>query len=121
MQIVLDHYGEVPWLEQVRDGVRAFVMRCITQLGESPGPDANAQPLSAGGEYVLPARTKEEIVETPAANEGSVTRAPRRFRTDDSVETVDGRGELADPVQRPPQPQPQPQRRIVLPNDPWNV
>lgn len=101
----------------------AFIQRCIVQLNGSPGPQANAQPLAEGAQYVERARTADEIKATPAANEGAVSRAPRRFRTDDDVETVDGRGELQDPVQRrPAAPQPQPpQRRIVLPGDPWNL
>lgn len=115
-QVVLDHYGEVPWLKQCQDGVVAFVTMCVRQLGENPGPQANAQPLAAGAQYNQPARTAEEIKATPAANEGTVSRAPRQFRTEDPVETVDRRGELADPVQ---QPQQAPARRIILPSDPW--
>jgi len=102
--------------------VVAFITRCVNQLGSSPGPEANAQPLSAGAQYTQPARTKEEIAETPAANEGQVSHAPRRFRNDDDVETVARRGELRDPMQqRPAAPPPPPQRRIVLPNDPWSL
>lgn len=120
VQIVFDHYGEVPWLNQVRDGVVAFVTRCVHQLN-GPGPEANAQPLGAGGEYTQPARTKEEIAETPAASDGQVSRAPRQFSNDDTVETVDRRGELRDPVQRQPAAPQQPSRRIVLPGDPWSL
>ena len=96
----------------------AFVTRCVQQLGGAP-PATNATPLGEGSGYVLPARTADEIRATPAANEGAVSRAPRRFRTDDPVETVDGRGELSDPVQRPRQAPPPPQRQIILPGDPW--
>lgn len=100
----------------------AFVERCVAQLGGSPGPQANAAPLSTDGSgYVMPARTAEEIKATPAADVGNVSQAPRRFRTNDSVDTVAGRGELADPVQQQPvAPQPPP-RRIILPSDPWNL
>ncbi len=89
----------------------AFIQRCVTQLGGSPGPQTNAMPISEGAQYTHPARTAQQIRETPAANEGAVSRAPRRFRTDDPVETVQQRGELADPV---PEPAPQ-QRRIIVP------
>jgi hypothetical protein len=98
--------------------VAEFVTKCINQLGGQPGPQTNALPLGEGSGYVLPARTADEIRQTPAANTGHVSRAPRRYQTMDSVETVAQRGELADPVQGQPEPQ-QPQRRIILPNDPW--
>lgn len=118
-------YGaDLPWLQQARDGVTEFIQRCVTQLGGNPGPEANAQPLGAGGEYSLPARTKEEIAATPAANEGHVSRAPRRFQNEDPVEVVDRRGELQDPLQQRPaasQPPQPPERRIVLPGDPWSL
>lgn len=97
------------------------MQRCITQLGGSPGPAQNAQPLRAGADYSRPARTADEIRATPAAHEGAVSRAPQRFRTMDPVEAVDRRGELADPVQHS-EPATDPQRRrIILPNDPWTV
>jgi hypothetical protein len=100
-------------LKQAKDGTVAFIQRCVNQLGGSPGPQQNAQPLRDGARYVERARTAEEIKATPAANEGHVSRAPARYRNDDDVDTVAGRGELADPVQQPAQP---PQRRIITPD-----
>ncbi len=116
----MQHYGDdLPWLKQAQDGVVAFVQRCISQLGGNPGPQANAQPISSGADYNAPARTAEQIKAEPAANEGSVSRAPRRFRADDNVETVAQRGELADPVGQSAPPAP---KKIVIPkNGEWSL
>lgn len=122
--MIAEYYGDdTPWIVQCRDGVAQFVANCIHTLNGTPGPDMNAQPLANGGQYTHPARNAEEIKATPAANERQVSNAPRRFRTMDSVETVDQRGELADPVQQPRVgSDADPQRsRIVLPGDPWTI
>ena len=121
-EVIAEYYGaETPWIKQCRDGVVAFVERCVHQLGGSAGPQVNAAPLSDGSGYVLPARTADEIKATPAADERGVSRAPRKFTNNDSVDTVARRGELADPVQQQPLPPQPPPRRIILPSDPWNA
>lgn len=114
-----DYYAGAPWLQQAQDGVAAFIQQCFDQLGQSAPPIANAQPLSNGAQYHERARTAQEIKESIAAEERGVSRAPKHFKTEDPVEVVDERGELADPVS-PPATQ---QRKIIVPKNPgeWSI
>lgn len=58
-RILEDAYGEQPWIHQVVTAVTACVHRGVSQLSGSAGPSRNSQP---GEGYVMPARTREEIL-----------------------------------------------------------
>lgn len=98
LEVLERHFPDADWLKQVQDGLEVYLERCITQFSGTPAP-RNAGPIQGGGDYNAFARSAEEIKETMAAEEGSVTRArnvPRYRQQPDEVEIPEQ--ELADPM-----------------------
>lgn len=112
---MINHFGEdAPFLQQAQDGVEGFVHRCIEQLG-SPGPVGNAQPIQAGTDYRMPARTAQQLRQDKAADERAVRKAPGKqsnvaVNEDVTEEEFEQRGELRNPVAPLPK-----ERKLILP------
>lgn len=87
---------DYPWLKQIRDGVEVYVHRCMIQF--AGGAPQNGMAISSGADYVMPARTAEEIKQTIAAEQGSVTAARKGFKLTDDSERIAKREGLADPA-----------------------
>lgn len=97
-QSLMQDFGDVEWIAQARDGLEVYLQRCIEQFSATPAP-RNAPPITQGSDYRQFARSAEEIKETMAAEEGSVTRArnvPRYRQRPDEVEIPEA--EIADPM-----------------------
>ena len=64
-QVLVARYGQQTWLLQIMEMVQSAVDRGIKQLSGSPGPSENAAgSLAAPQGYALPARTREDVVQT---------------------------------------------------------
>lgn len=62
-KVLVDVYGEQPWILQLMEAVMICVHRGVNQLGSSQGPSANAQPVDLQSQgYAMPARTKEDVI-----------------------------------------------------------
>lgn len=70
-ELLVSVYGNADWIEQAVSVVRLAFDRAVSQLSRSQ-VSKNEAPLADGAQYAFPARSKEEILETPAANEGHV-------------------------------------------------
>ena len=74
--ILVEKYGQAPWILQCMNAVQEGVQNSIEMLS-GPAPQANAQPLAPGGRYTMPARTAAELQasQAQAAINGAVTPA----------------------------------------------
>lgn len=63
-RILVEKYGQYPWILQIMEAVQGAVQLGIEQLSGSMGPAANSQPgdIQAQG-YNMPARTREDVVQ----------------------------------------------------------
>lgn len=79
-----EEFEGADWILQAQDGLEQFLMRCIEQFHGAP-PPRNMGPIESGEDYTHYARTAEQIKQDIAAEEGSVSAAPKslpRFRQD---------------------------------------
>lgn len=64
-QVLVAKYGQQPWLLQIMEMVQSAVDRAIKQLSGSAGPTQNAAgSLQAPQGYALPARTREDVIQS---------------------------------------------------------
>lgn len=64
-QVLVESYGRQPWILQAMEAVQAGVDRAIRQLGGGQQVQANMDPFAQGDEYRFPARTAQELRQTP--------------------------------------------------------
>lgn len=82
--------------QQMQDGVELFIHKCLVAFS-TPTPQ-NGQAISSGADYRHPARTAQEIKQTIAAEQGTVTAAKKGFKLTDDAELIAQREGLADPA-----------------------
>ena len=114
-QVLEHHFRGVDWIDQAVDGAEQYIEKCIHQFSGTATP-RNSGPIQHGSDYREYARSAEEIKETMAAEEGSVTPAPRqvpRYRQrPDEIEIPER--EIADPRPRQAPLQAPPGHRILI-------
>ena len=65
-RVLVDHYGEQPWILQAMEVVRGGLQNAIPQL-RNAAPAGNMESFQNGAGYVMPPRTAEEIKQDMAA------------------------------------------------------
>lgn len=76
--ILVQEFGQQPWILQAMQAVQEAVQNCITNLSGTAAPAMNAEPLVPGqGGYAMPARTAAELQASAAAaaHAGQVSQA----------------------------------------------
>lgn len=58
--ILVEKYGQAPWILQCMTAVQEAVQNSIEMLSGAP-PQHNAMPIAQGGQYAFPARTAQEL------------------------------------------------------------
>lgn len=120
-QVLEHHFRGADWIDQAVDGAEVYLEKFIEQFAGTPAP-RNGGPIQDGSDYRAYARTAAEIKETMAAEEQTVTSAPKnlpRYRQRPDEISIPEQ-EIADPrINDHRQPQvvkaPQGHRIIIVP------